>query len=53
MLTFLNTLQIPAMHISLDPILHGVPSAAESPKGTIIVSSVSVQYNSQGSSAVR
>lgn len=38
------------MHISFVPILHGVPSAAESPHGTITVSSESVQYSSQGSS---
>lgn len=44
------TLQIPAMHISFVPILHGVPSVAESPHGTMTVSSESVQYNLQGSS---
>lgn len=42
---------MPEMHISFLPIVHGVPSAAESPHGTINVSSESVQYNSHGSSA--
>lgn len=37
------TLQMPDMHISFVPILQGVPSAAESPHGTIKVSSESVQ----------
>lgn len=37
------------MHMSLVPTLHGVPSNTESPHGTITVSSVSVQYSSQGS----
>lgn len=43
------TLQIPAMHMSRVPRLHGVPSSALSPSGTIIVSSLSVQYSSHGS----
>lgn len=37
------TRQMPDMHISFVPILQGVPSAAESPHGTINVSSESVQ----------
>lgn len=41
---------MPAMHISFVPILHGVPSIAESPHGTINESSESVQYSSHGSS---
>lgn len=44
------TRHIPAIHMSLVPILHGVPSAAESPHGTMTVSSESVQYNLQVSS---
>lgn len=41
---------MPDMHKSFVPRLHGVPSAAESPHGTINVSSESVQYSSHGSS---
>lgn len=41
---------MPDMHISFVPILHGVPSTAESPHGTINESSESVQYSSHGSS---
>lgn len=41
---------MPEIHMSFVPILHDVPSAAESPQGTINVSSESVQYNSHGSS---
>jgi hypothetical protein len=37
------TLQMPLMHMSLVPTLHGVPSITDSPHGTITVSSVSVQ----------
>ena len=37
------TRQIPAIHMSLVPMLQGVPSAAESPKACIIVSSLFVQ----------
>lgn len=47
------TRQMPEMHISLVPILQRVPSAAESPQGTINVSSESVQYSSHGSSKRR
>ena len=35
--------------MSLEPTLQGVPSSAASPHGTITLSSVSVQYSSQGS----
>lgn len=45
-----NTRQMPEMHMSLVPMLQRVPSIAESPHGTISVSSESVQYNSHGSS---
>lgn len=44
---------MPAMHMSFVPILQGVPSFAESPHGTINVSSESVQYSSHGSSMQR
>lgn len=43
LLVVVRTLQIPEMHMSFRPMLHGVPSAAESPHGTISVSSESVQ----------
>lgn len=44
---------MPAMHISLVPTLHGVPSRAASPHGTITLSSVSVQYSSHGSASIK
>lgn len=44
------TLHIPEIHTSLLPTLHGVPSKACSPQGTITVSFTSLQYNSHGSS---
>lgn len=44
---------MPAMHISLVPTLHGVPSRAASPHGTITLSSVSVQYSSHGSATIK
>lgn len=47
------TLQIPEMQTSLAPTLHGVPSKACSPQGTIRVSFISLQYNSQGSSEMQ
>lgn len=43
------TLQIPPMHISLDPTRQGVPSLAAPPQGTTMVSFSSEQYSSQGS----
>lgn len=47
------TLQMPEMHTSLEITLHGVPSAAYSPHGTITVSLASLQYNWHGSPVIR